>query len=138
MNRDALRQRLADLMTAATDGDVPAGAMVVAGASLTDLGVGSLGFLRFLDAVEDEFGVDVADDDDELPDTIDTFVDRLLAAGVPRPAAQTSEPHSATQTSGPHSAAQTSGPHSAAQTSGPHSAVQTSPHSAAQTSGPRS
>jgi acyl carrier protein len=86
MSRDALRLRLADLVATATDGEVAADDVLAADASLTDLGVGSLGFLRLIDAVEAEYGIELTLDGEEpLPDTIDAFADRLVREGL-RPA----------------------------------------------------
>jgi acyl carrier protein len=53
---EAIRQRLAVLVSEATDGEITA-AEAVAAPSLALLGVNSLATLRLIDAVETEFGV---------------------------------------------------------------------------------
>ncbi|MBN6052377.1 acyl carrier protein [Nonomuraea sp. RK-328] len=59
MTDGELRERLASLVAEATDGEVEAAEVLAGPARLTDLGVTSLGFLRLIDAVETEFGVEI-------------------------------------------------------------------------------
>lgn len=54
-----LRARLADLVAAATDGEVSAGEVLAGEFTLPELGVTSLGYLRLFDAVEREFGAEL-------------------------------------------------------------------------------
>jgi acyl carrier protein len=54
-----VRRRVADLVQLATDGDVGSDDVLAGQASLPDLGVTSLGYLRLIDALEREFGVDI-------------------------------------------------------------------------------
>ncbi|MBP2325821.1 acyl carrier protein [Kibdelosporangium banguiense] len=54
-----VRRRVAQLVELATDGDVESGDVLAGRASLPDLGVTSLGYLRLIDALEREFGVDI-------------------------------------------------------------------------------
>jgi acyl carrier protein len=76
----SLRQRMAGLIEVATDGDVPA-ADALGGASLTALGLGSLGLLRLLDAVEAEFGVTLDPHlDASTLDTVDGLATQVAAA----------------------------------------------------------
>lgn len=85
MNREALRQWLADAVADATDGAVSADGVCDPGVSLTDLGMDSLGFLRLIDAIESEYGIEIAFDGAEaVPDTIEAFVERLVRGSAPR------------------------------------------------------
>jgi acyl carrier protein len=79
-----LRERLAEMVAAASDGEVPADEALGDGASLRALGLSSLGYLRLIDAIESEFGVDVdlAGDPASL-DTLDGIAGQLAARGVP-------------------------------------------------------
>ncbi|WP_214321299.1 acyl carrier protein [Nonomuraea sediminis] len=54
-----LRERLADMIAKATDGEVEPFDVLAGQARLTDLGVTSLAFLRLIDLVEAEFGVEL-------------------------------------------------------------------------------
>lgn len=80
LTRDELRDRLADLVSQATDGELTV-AEVRQGTILSDLGFGSLGLLRLVDAVELEFGVelDLNHDADALR-TVDHLADWLVRA----------------------------------------------------------
>jgi acyl carrier protein len=82
MNRSALRERLADMVAAASDGDVSAAASLVPGASLTDLGLGSLGFLRLIDAIEVGYGIELALTGEPPPDTVDDLAGQLERCGL--------------------------------------------------------
>ncbi|MGH3416406.1 MAG: phosphopantetheine-binding protein [Actinocrinis sp.] len=60
----ALRTRLAELISAACDGEVSAARIAQdPDAALAALGVGSLARLRLIDAIEDEFGLLVEADE---------------------------------------------------------------------------
>jgi acyl carrier protein len=79
-----LRERLAAMIAAASDGEVAAGDILDPDASLRALGLSSLGYLRLIDAIETEFGVavDLAGDPSAL-DTVDGIVAQLAEQGVP-------------------------------------------------------
>jgi acyl carrier protein len=83
MDRSALRERLANMVAAASDGELAAGDALQPAASLTDLGLGSLGFLRLIDAVEAEYGIEVALDGTAPPDSVEALADQLERAGLP-------------------------------------------------------
>lgn len=84
MTNPEVRQRIAELVQRATEGRVPAGQALADGASLSELGLDSLGFLRLVDALELDFGVevDLAGSGQRL-DTVDDF-----AALLPEPGAR--------------------------------------------------
>jgi acyl carrier protein len=67
-----LRGRLAEMVAKATDGEVEAAEVLAGQAKLADLGVTSLGYLRLIDAVESEFGVEL---DLASADSLDDLVD---------------------------------------------------------------
>ena len=75
---EQLRRRLAELIAAATEGEVGAADVLAGGRTLRALGVGSLAFLRLVDAVEAEFGVEL---DLEAPglETLDGLAGRVAA-----------------------------------------------------------
>ncbi|TXS50011.1 acyl carrier protein [Streptomyces sp. t39] len=84
---DALRVRLAALVEESTDGAVGAGEALASRATLTELGVTSLGLLRLADALEEEFGtvLDLADPSFYRED-LDGLLARVAAApGAERP-----------------------------------------------------
>jgi acyl carrier protein len=83
MNRAALRQRLADLLADVSDHAIPVDEVLVAGASLTELGLDSLGFMRLVDAIEAGYGIDFGLDDAPPPDTVDELADQLIRQGLP-------------------------------------------------------
>lgn len=70
-----LRHRLAELVATATDGEVEAAEVLAGRATLPELGVTSLGYLRLIDAVEREFGIDLE------PDGLDTLDDLVRRVG---------------------------------------------------------
>ena len=59
MSDTAVREQLATLVEAASDGAITAADALVTGRSLGALGLTSLGYLRLADAVELEFGVEL-------------------------------------------------------------------------------
>ncbi|MGI5281981.1 phosphopantetheine-binding protein [Nonomuraea polychroma] len=69
-----LKERVAALVAQASDGELTTAEVLAADCSLTALGLTSLGYIRLIDAIEDDFGVDI-----ELGslDTLDGLVDRL-------------------------------------------------------------
>jgi acyl carrier protein len=76
-----LRSRLAELVGAASDGELTVGDVLAPGASLRDLGLDSLGYLRLVDAVEEEFGVALDPAADPLAfDSVDLLAARITAA----------------------------------------------------------
>lgn len=82
LSRAALRQRVAELVVTACDGEVDADQVLGAG-SLVLIGVGSLASLRIIDAVETEFGVPLRiDDDPSFLDSVDGIADHLLGQGL--------------------------------------------------------
>ncbi|MFI7703966.1 phosphopantetheine-binding protein [Nonomuraea sp. NPDC049480] len=70
-----LRERVAALVAQASDGELTTAEVLAAGCSLTALGLTSLGYIRLIDAIEDEFGFDV--EIDGSLDTLDGLVDHL-------------------------------------------------------------
>ncbi|MDG4798019.1 acyl carrier protein [Micromonospora sp. WMMD1082] len=77
------RERIAELVSEATGGDV-ATADLLAGGSMIALGVDSLGLLRLVDALELEYGVEVELTGAGRPlDTIDDLVALLPDAPGP-------------------------------------------------------
>ncbi|MFE5208752.1 acyl carrier protein [Streptomyces sp. NPDC056600] len=59
MTRDEITQRLAELVAAVSDGDIPAEQARDAGVPLSVLGLTSLSRMRLIDAVETEFDVEL-------------------------------------------------------------------------------
>lgn len=59
-----LAEMLADMIADATDGEVSAQQALAADCSFVALGMTSLAQVRFIDAIECEFGVDIDPDDD--------------------------------------------------------------------------
>ncbi|MDG4764527.1 acyl carrier protein [Solwaraspora sp. WMMD406] len=80
MDDEKLRQRVAELVSAATGGDVPVDD-VLGGGSLVAMGVDSLGLLRLVDSIEMEFGVEVEfGGPGRRMDTVDDLVASLADA----------------------------------------------------------
>ena len=76
----SLRQRLAELISTATGGMVRADD-VLSGASILNLGVDSLGMLRLVDAIEQEWGAEVDFDDlGHRIQTVDDLVELVSSA----------------------------------------------------------
>ena len=73
------RDRVATMVSTATDGEVTTEEILAGGGSLAALGVGSLAVLRLIDALDDELGVQLdldapgthLDDFDDLVRTIE-------------------------------------------------------------------
>lgn len=75
-----VRHRLAELISAATGGDVGVDD-VLGGTSILNLGVDSLGMLRLVDAIDMEWGVEVEfDSPDHEIETVDDLVELVSAA----------------------------------------------------------
>jgi len=83
MNRTVLRERLANMIEAASDGELSAADALVPAASLTDLGFDSLGYLRLIDKIEAEYGIDVALNGEAPPASVDALADHLHRHGLP-------------------------------------------------------
>ncbi|HET6213619.1 MAG TPA: phosphopantetheine-binding protein [Micromonosporaceae bacterium] len=80
----ALRTQLANLLAEASDGDVSAEELLISEQSLAALGIGSLAYLRLIDAAESRFGVRLdLDDDLSFLDSLDSLTKHLAALGVP-------------------------------------------------------
>lgn len=81
---NTLQTQVAALVEAASDGDVRRSDVMAPGASLSAAGLGSLGFLRLIDAIEREFGVEIDPDGDfsEL-DGVEVIAEQLARLGVP-------------------------------------------------------
>ncbi|WP_434739846.1 acyl carrier protein [Micromonospora sp. SH-82] len=73
MGRTELRQRIAELVEEATEGGVRVGATLT-GRSLVALGLDSLGLLRLVDAIEQEYDIEVEFGAPGRLDTIDDLV----------------------------------------------------------------
>ncbi|WP_066937567.1 acyl carrier protein [Microtetraspora fusca] len=71
-----LRERLAELVSRASGGELAAADVLASDRSLPALGVTSLVYLRLIDAIEVEFGCDV-DLDGPFLDTLDGLADHL-------------------------------------------------------------
>jgi acyl carrier protein len=81
MERDRLREQIAELVAAASDGAVRPDDALDGRLPLTSVGLTSLGFVRLVDAVESRYGVDLVADGDLLDlETVDGVVDRIMAA----------------------------------------------------------
>ncbi|NJP42656.1 phosphopantetheine-binding protein [Actinacidiphila epipremni] len=55
----AIRERLAELVAESSDGAIPAARALAATTPLSDLGLSSLSRMRLVDAVEDEYDVEI-------------------------------------------------------------------------------
>ncbi len=73
-----LHERLADMIAKAADGAVDPAEVLSGQARLSDLGVTSLAYLRLIDAVEAEFGVEL---DPTAIDSLDALVDYVRLHG---------------------------------------------------------
>jgi acyl carrier protein len=73
-----VRQALADMIAAASDGAVSAADVLAARHPLSALGLTSLARIRLIDVIEDSFGVDL-DLDEDLPsfEHVDALAARL-------------------------------------------------------------
>jgi acyl carrier protein len=83
---DTLQRRLAELVSAASDGEIDADQALAETRSLGLLGVGSLEYLRLIQATEREFEV-VFDLDGDMSylDTVGALAARLRTLGVTDP-----------------------------------------------------
>lgn len=79
-----LRERVATLVAQASEGALTTDEVLGADCSLPVLGLTSLGYIRLIDAIEDEFAIDIESDGDL--DTLDGLVaylsDRLAVRGT--------------------------------------------------------
>src|SRR6266508_2516757 len=83
MTSATLRQRLADLVAAVSEGQISATEALAEPESLTTLGLTSLGYLRLVDAVEREFAVRLdLDGPVRYLETVEGLAGHLLAHGV--------------------------------------------------------
>ncbi|MEQ4721521.1 acyl carrier protein [Nonomuraea sp. B19D2] len=73
-----LHERLAGMIAKAADGAVDPAEVLAGQARLSDLGVTSLAYLRLIDAVEAEFGVEL---DPAAVDSLDALVDYVRLHG---------------------------------------------------------
>jgi acyl carrier protein len=78
-----LRERVAALVAEASDGELTTAEVLAADCSLTALGLTSLGYIRLIDAIEEDFGLDL--EIDVGLDTLDGLVEHL-SRFVGRPA----------------------------------------------------
>ncbi|WP_371796953.1 phosphopantetheine-binding protein [Streptomyces sp. NBC_01718] len=82
---DALRHRVAALVSRSSDGEVATEEILNAGGSLTAVGVTSLTFLRLIDALEEDFGIVLDLDGPVLMlDDFDDLVRHLAEQGAGR------------------------------------------------------
>lgn len=73
-----MRERLAELIAEASGGEITVADILKADCSLPALGVTSLAYLRLIDAIEEELGVDIdLDEDPERMDTLDGLVEYI-------------------------------------------------------------
>ncbi|MBT8227576.1 MAG: acyl carrier protein [Dactylosporangium sp.] len=78
-----LSQQVAALVHAASEGEIAVSDALAGGASLLGLGLGSLGFLRLVDALERDFDVDLdLDEGFGGLDQVAWIVERLGQLGV--------------------------------------------------------
>jgi acyl carrier protein len=80
----AIRQTLADMIAAASDGEVTAATALAGDHTLSALGFTSLARIRLIDAIEDSFGIDLDLENDlssfEHVDALAAHLATLLAA----------------------------------------------------------
>ena len=82
MSNDAIRRRVAELVSSASQGAVRADDALAGESSLHDLGLDSLGLLRLVDALELEYGVEIDLTDSRVRlDTVDAIVASLDPPG---------------------------------------------------------
>lgn len=70
------RRRLADLVVAATDGEISLDDALAAEVPFSALGMTSLGIMRLIDAIEDDFGIEL-DLTSEVPAALTQTVDSI-------------------------------------------------------------
>ena len=82
MTQPVIKERLAQLVAESSDGAIDARQALTSTTPLSELGLSSLSRMRLIDAVEDEYGVEIDLDDDgwELVDDLDTLASYLLTA----------------------------------------------------------
>ncbi|MFF5232194.1 hypothetical protein [Dactylosporangium sp. NPDC000521] len=85
----ALRDRVATMVSTATDGEVTTEEILTGGGSLAALGVGSLAVLRLVDALDDELGVQLDLDSpgthlDDFDDLVRTVQERAVGDDLGR------------------------------------------------------
>jgi acyl carrier protein len=76
-----IKQRLAQLVAEASDGTITESQALTTRLPLTDLGLTSLSRMRLIDAVEDEYGIEIELDDTgwDLVDNLDALTSHLTA-----------------------------------------------------------
>jgi acyl carrier protein len=81
MTKLMIKERLAELVAESSDGAITAEQALAGGVPLTDLGLSSLSRMRLIDAVEDEYGVEIELDDTgwDLVDNLDNLATHLTA-----------------------------------------------------------
>lgn len=81
MTERAIKERLAQLVAESSDGAITAERALAGRVPLSDLGLSSLSRMRLIDAVEDEFGVEIDLDDTgwDLVDDLDLLTAHLTA-----------------------------------------------------------
>ncbi|WP_055588177.1 acyl carrier protein [Peterkaempfera griseoplana] len=79
MTQLVIKERLAELVAESSDGAIPAQDALTSGTALSALGLTSLSRMRLIDAVEDEYGVEIDLDDDgwDLVDDLDRLASFL-------------------------------------------------------------
>ncbi|MFI0898933.1 phosphopantetheine-binding protein [Streptomyces sp. NPDC020983] len=79
MTTPAIKERLAQLVAESSDGAISADQALASAAPLSDLGLSSLSRMRLVDAVEDEYDVEIDLDGDgwELVDNLDALAAHL-------------------------------------------------------------
>ncbi|WP_377272868.1 acyl carrier protein [Peterkaempfera sp. SMS 1(5)a] len=81
MTQQVIKERLAQLVAESSDGAIPAEEALAGGTALSALGLTSLSRMRLIDAVEDEYGVEIDLDDNgwDLVDDLDSLASFLTA-----------------------------------------------------------
>ncbi|GII78508.1 hypothetical protein Sru01_34900 [Sphaerisporangium rufum] len=77
---EELRRRVAGLVETSSDGEITAAEVLAGDGSFTALGVTSLTMLRLIDAIEEEFGVEIdLGGDPAFLDGLDPLVRHIIA-----------------------------------------------------------
>jgi acyl carrier protein len=81
MTKSVIKERLAELVAESSDGAIAAQQALTSSTPLSELGLNSLSRMRLIDAVEDEYEVeiDLADDGWDLVDDLDALASYLTA-----------------------------------------------------------